>query len=96
MLRGEIAKKIIQNAFKSTQIEIKLLRAKFEINMNQRTRFNFGRADMNPKIKRERKLGGEKNLPLNLQKINTSAALLAFEDTVEDDVSSPNSAARVA
>jgi len=34
MLRGEIAKQIIQNAFKSTQIEIKLLRAKFEINMN--------------------------------------------------------------
>jgi len=49
MLKDKIIKKL-QKALKSTQIAIKLLRDKIEINTNWRTQLNFERATRIPRL----------------------------------------------
>jgi hypothetical protein len=54
MFIGEIEIKH-KKSLKSTQIAIEIIRTKIELNTSWRTQLNFGRFNVNPKVRRERK-----------------------------------------
>jgi hypothetical protein len=62
MLNDKIIKKKLQKTLKSTQIAIKLLRDKVEINTNWRTQLNFEKATQIPRLE-EREKKGKKSSP---------------------------------
>jgi hypothetical protein len=55
MLNDKIIKKKLQKTLKSTQIAIKLLRDKVEINTNWRTQLNFEKATQIPRLEERKK-----------------------------------------
>jgi len=54
MFIGEIEIKN-KKSLKSTQIAIEIIRTKIELNTSWRTQLNFGRFNVNPKVRREKK-----------------------------------------
>jgi hypothetical protein len=74
MLRNEMKKKL--KALKSTQITIKLVRIKIELNTNERTQLSFERSGANPKVLRENERRGEiKSIVPKLLRISLHVSL---------------------
>ena len=74
MLRNEMKKKL--KALKSTQITIKLVRIKIELNTNERTQLSFERSGANPEVLRENERRGEiKSIVSKLLRISLHASL---------------------